>query len=565
MEMAGGMLADRYLLCGEAFRGRFLATYAAEDIVLGTQVEVDVIACNSRDFPLSAARLRELLDISLRMRGPHVYPLFTWWQEDENLYAVRAASQGVGLGDLLRQTGNLPSAQVVEIVSAAVQVLSEAYGLGIYYLGLNPYMVFIGARGKVGLARAGYGWLLEEAEPALRDRVSSYRAPETDGSREGTRVSDVFSLAMMLGEMLPEKASTDRLRSLLEKAADPLPQRRPSSPRLILEGLQGGLRFPHEGAASRDGRDPGDVSGSRDGDAYHASHDWNTSRNEGGGTDDFFTEADFTRPVGGEGVADPDGRDVGERNRGLLRLLALTLAGGLAVWLAFAAFSAVFSRKGGGDGGEGAAGKGIRVILPDLQGMTMEEATQALEELGLAYQVREAPSHLWSAGRVVAQEPAKGSALPPGEVINLVVSSGRVDYGGTTGQEGTSPPQGENGLSDLQPPASPAGGTPSPVGEAMSPHEKDTGGNCAPRAVVLLSCRSGPAPLYVHMDASGSYDTDGNIVRYLWRCGDGSVLEGISAQHVFDSPVIPARFQVILEVIDSGGASDTATATVEVY
>lgn len=559
------MLADRYLLCGEAFCGRFLSTYAAEDIVLGTQVEVDVLACNSRDFPLSDARLKELLDISLRMRGPHVYPLFAWWQDDEKLYAVRAASQGVDLGDLLRQTGSLPAAQVVEIVAAAVQVLSEAYGLGIYYLGLSPYMVFIGARGKVGLARAGYGWLLEEAEPALRDRVSPYRAPETDGAREGTRASDVFSLAMMLGEMLPEKAMTDRLRSLLGKAADPLPQRRPSSPRLILEDLQAGLRFPHEGAASRDGRDPGDVDGSCDGGAHHASHDWNVFRNAGEEKGDFFTEADFTRPVGGEGLAGPAGRDVGERRRGLLRLLALTLAGGLAAWLAFAAFSAVFSRRGGGEGGEGAAGKEIRVILPDLQGMTVEEATQALEELGLAYQVREAPSRLWSAGRVVAQEPAKGSALPAGEVINLVVSSGRVDHGGTTGQEGTSPPQSENGPSDLQPPASPAGSAPSPAGEAGSPYKKDAGGNRAPRAVALLSCRSGPAPLYVRMDASGSYDPDGNVVRYLWRCGDGAVLEGISAQHVFDSPVIPARFQVILEVIDSGGASDTATATVEVY
>ncbi len=613
--MAGGMLADRYLLCGEAFSGRFLATYAAQDIVLGTQVEVDVLSCHREGFPLSAARLRELLDISLRMRGPHVFPLFAWWEEEGCLYAVRASSQGVALAELLRQTGNLPAAQVVEIVAAAVQVLSEAYGLGLYYLGLSPHQVFIGARGKVGLARAGYGWLLEEAEPALLNRVSVYRAPETDGGREGTRVSDVFSLAVMVGEMLPEEAMTDRLHSLLQRARDPLPQRRPSSPRLILEDLQAALRFPHdggggEGRGSLDGdssrggvTSPGpgffrDADASLDGGTSRkggTSRDGGTSRKGGtsrdGGTSrgavaprevdashdggDFryvdakaggpFSRMDLPRADGARGTAVPADQDKAGRRRAFARLLALMLAGGLAVWLVFGAISAVFTRDRGGEGREDAAGEELKVILPDLQGMTAEEAVQALEELGLAYEVREAPSRLWSAGRVVAQEPAQGSALLPGEVINLVVSSGRGDAGTDGGWEAAPPSQGENGLSESQPSAAPADVSRSAPGVADPSPGGVARGNSPPRAAASLSCRNGSAPLCVRMDASGSYDPDGDIVRYLWRCGDGTVLEGASVQHVFDSAVIPARFQVILEVIDSRGARGIATATVEVY
>ncbi|MBC7247967.1 MAG: PASTA domain-containing protein [Actinobacteria bacterium] len=689
--MTGEMLADRYRLLGETFSGRFLATYEAEDVSLGTRVEIDAVSSHRDGFPFPPARLGELLEASLRMRGPHVYPLFAWWEDEGCLYAVRAASQGTTLAGLLRQTGSLPPAQVEEIAAAAVQVLCEAYGLGLYYLGLNPHQVFIGARGRVAIARAGYGWMLEEAEPSLLARVSPYRAPESDGGREGTRASDVFALAVMLVEMLPEQALTDRLRALLRRASEPLPQRRPSSPRLILEELQealgcwhaGGAAWeeggfsrrqrgpegpernmlhdedarkekdvptewgsgrnvdaPHEEggyrvgeAASRweyplyEGFPPGgralqgktDARGSgvfRDGEAFPG---WETRR-EGytdpgarrGGRRGASREVGHAMGSGeshgaGHGVSQGEGRRAGRgtghavdsgdaglsrgrygamrldrkgfsaserharsRRPGLLRLLALMLAGGLAAWMAFTAFSAVFRGDGGGGEGE-TAGETMTIILPDLEGMSEEEAIQALEELGLSYQVREAPSRLWSAGRVIAQEPARGAALPPGEVINLVVSSGPGDTGGASeegvasGEVAPTLSRGESGPAETAPvasapdvPASAAAVRGSLEGQAVT-------ANRAPRAVARLSCRSGPAPLYVRMDGSGSYDPDGKIVRYLWRCGDGTVLEGMSAQHVFDSSVVPARFQVILEVVDCDGAADTSAVTVEVY
>ena len=255
---------------------------------------------------------------------------------------------------------------------------------------------------------------------------------------------------------------------------------------------------------------------------------------------------------------------------GLLRLLALMLAGGLAAWVALTAFSAVFH----GDGGEGegeTAGEAMTIILPDLQGMSEEEAIQALEELGLACQVREAPSRIWSAGRVIAQEPARGAALPPGEVINLVVSSGPDDTGGApeggvaSGEGAPSLSRGESGTAGTAHVAPPTDAPASAAAEKGSLGGREAAANRAPHAVARLSCRSGPAPLYVLMDGSGSYDPDGKIVRYLWRCGDGTVLEGMSAQHVFDSSVVPARFQVILEVVDCDGAADTSAVTVEVY
>lgn len=112
------------------------------------------------------------------------------------------------------------------------------------------------------------------------------------------------------------------------------------------------------------------------------------------------------------------------------------------------------------------------------------------------------------------------------------------------------------GASEASPPSSVQGPPPAPPLPASA---------APPRALPILSARSGPAPLYVVLDGSRSYDPDGSIVRYVWYCGDGTVLEGGVAQHVYDPAVIPARFQVVLEVFDRDGLSHSSAVTLEVY
>ena len=104
-----------------------------------------------------------------------------------------------------------------------------------------------------------------------------------------------------------------------------------------------------------------------------------------------------------------------------------------------------------------------------------------------------------------------------------------------------------------------------PRGVEVTTPEKLVAPPLPPRSIPTLSTRGGPAPLYVVMDGSNSYDPDGGIARFVWHCGDGIVLEGVTAQHVYDPQVIPARYQVVLQVFDSDGLSHSSAVTVEVY
>lgn len=86
-------------------------------------------------------------------------------------------------------------------------------------------------------------------------------------------------------------------------------------------------------------------------------------------------------------------------------------------------------------------------------------------------------------------------------------------------------------------------------------------GNQPPSASFTVVPSTGPAPLTVRLDASGSSDVDGSIEEYVWDFGDGTTAVGVSASHTYGDS---GRYVVTLEVTDDDGSSDVATKTVRV-
>ena len=87
-------------------------------------------------------------------------------------------------------------------------------------------------------------------------------------------------------------------------------------------------------------------------------------------------------------------------------------------------------------------------------------------------------------------------------------------------------------------------------------------GNPPPQAIITARPTSGWPPLTVQLDASASFDPEGDeLVRYEWDFGDGTRGEGPRRAHTFREP---GTFIVRLRVTDRDGASSSATLTVRV-
>ena len=91
-------------------------------------------------------------------------------------------------------------------------------------------------------------------------------------------------------------------------------------------------------------------------------------------------------------------------------------------------------------------------------------------------------------------------------------------------------------------------------------------GGCAlfkspPVASFTISPTAGEAPLTVNLDASGSADSDGNIVSYEWDFGDGGNGTGVTVEHIFS---VAGTYKIKLTVTDDGGKTALATQQITV-
>ena len=65
----------------------------------------------------------------------------------------------------------------------------------------------------------------------------------------------------------------------------------------------------------------------------------------------------------------------------------------------------------------------------------------------------------------------------------------------------------------------------------------------------------------ITLDASQSYDTDGNIVNYTWNFGDGETGYGVTVTHSYSEP---GNYTITLTVIDNDGLSNSTSKQIEI-
>lgn len=151
----------------------------------------------------------------------------------------------------------------------------------------------------------------------------------------------------------------------------------------------------------------------------------------------------------------------------------------------------------------------IKVTIPKLVGLTKEAALAALQKLMLLFKVVEADMPGVGAGVVGKQDPPAGSVGTTQTVVTITVSNG--------------------GSADLP-----------------------------PKADFKMSPSQAPAGTAVTFDGSHAKD-NGTIVKYYWEFGDGTEAEGVTQQHIFESP---GTYEVTLLVTDD--KDQTASVTKEI-
>lgn len=229
--MTGALLNDRYQLEERLGSGGMADVFRARDVVLDRSVAIKVLrkeySTNEKFQQQFWLEARSAANLS----HPNIVTVHDFGSADELLYIVMENIPGKDLKQLIRERGRYPFEQGIPLVIQACAGVGYAHRAGLVHCDIKPHNMLVTKDNRLKVTDFGIARALSTIKPGERNDVvwgsPLYFAPEQAAGEAPTPASDVYSLGVVLYELLtgtpPFTASTADELARLHISARPLP------------------------------------------------------------------------------------------------------------------------------------------------------------------------------------------------------------------------------------------------------------------------------------------------------------------------------------------------------
>lgn len=219
---------DQYFITDVAGRGSMATVYKALQPSLNRSVAIKVLA--GRLNPYARLRFeREARAIAL-LQHPNILPIYDFVQHDEiDYFVMQYVDPAVSLNDYIAN-GPLALTKSLHLVSRVLDALEYAHSHGVIHRDIKPSNILMSRDDWPLLADFGIAKMLDDSQQLTPVGqvigTASYMAPEVTQSHSVDARSDIYSIGIVLYEMMTGRVPFDGASAigvLMKHVNEPLP------------------------------------------------------------------------------------------------------------------------------------------------------------------------------------------------------------------------------------------------------------------------------------------------------------------------------------------------------
>lgn len=223
------VIADRYEVVSHIGQGGMADVFLAVDTILNRQVAIKILRADLSTDTVSILRFEREAQAAAALAHPNIVEIYDVGDYKGHHYIVMEYVSGKTLKQVIRSRGPLVNEEAVDIMKQLCSAVSEAHARGIIHRDIKPQNVILKADGSVkildfGIATAKGSMQLTQANNVMGS--VHYLAPELAKGEQASPQSDIYALGIVLYEMLagdvPFKAD-QAVQIALKHMREPMP------------------------------------------------------------------------------------------------------------------------------------------------------------------------------------------------------------------------------------------------------------------------------------------------------------------------------------------------------
>jgi len=202
----GQIIAQRYRVVALAGRGGMGEVYRAEDLTLGQVVALKFLPEALSQDAAALTRFHAEVRTARQVSHPNVCRMFDIGEADGILFLTMEYVDGEDLASVVRRIGRLSPDKATEVARQICAGLAAAHERGVIHRDLKPANVMLDGAGKIRLTDFGLAGIATSIKGAdVRAGTPAYMAPEQLAGHDVSTKSDIYSLGLILYEILTGK------------------------------------------------------------------------------------------------------------------------------------------------------------------------------------------------------------------------------------------------------------------------------------------------------------------------------------------------------------------------